>query len=139
MCSCNVGYIGAPPTCRPECVLNSECPLDKACVRNQCTDPCPGTCGYRALCRVVGHNPICSCPNGFVGDPFNQCVKQRKISPTDYCTYLARMFRFYRTSRSTTKRPLHTIPVWFIRNLPNFRRTTCLFLLTKLLQATSQL
>lgn len=74
VCSCDVNYIGAPPNCRPECLINSECPLDKACIRNKCTDPCPGTCGYRAHCRVVSHNPICSCSPGFVGDPFNQCI-----------------------------------------------------------------
>lgn len=74
VCSCNAGYLGAPPNCRPECIVNSECSMDKACVRQKCVDPCPGTCGFNAICKVIGHNPICSCPPNFVGDPFVQCI-----------------------------------------------------------------
>lgn len=77
VCSCNIGYVGAPPTCRPECIVNSECSLDKACLHQKCVDPCPGTCGYNARCKVVNHNPICTCPADFVGDPFTQCVKSK--------------------------------------------------------------
>lgn len=36
--------------CRPECVLSSDCPSDKACIRNKCKDPCPGVCGLNAEC-----------------------------------------------------------------------------------------
>lgn len=36
-------------------------------------DPCPGTCGLGARCVVINHNPICSCPPGQEGDPFNKC------------------------------------------------------------------
>lgn len=76
VCSCKAGYLGAPPNCRPECVVQSECPLDKACFNQKCVDPCPGTCGFGARCRVVNHNPICSCPSGFTGDPFTSCVEE---------------------------------------------------------------
>lgn len=74
VCSCNVGYLGAPPNCRPECIVNSECPFDKACFNKKCVDPCPGTCGYNAQCKVVAHSPICTCPPGQVGDPFTRCI-----------------------------------------------------------------
>lgn len=74
VCSCTAGYLGAPPNCRPECVVNSECPLDRACSNQKCVDPCPGTCGFNARCRVVNHNPICSCPSGYIGDPFSRCI-----------------------------------------------------------------
>ena len=73
ICSCVPGYAGAPPTCRPECIYSSECSLNKACVNQNCIDPCPGTCGIAANCQVVNHNPICSCSNGFEGDPFIRC------------------------------------------------------------------
>lgn len=76
VCSCQVGYIGTPPSCRPECVVSSECPQDKACVNQKCGDPCPGTCGINARCVVVNHNPICSCNAGHTGDPFVRCVKE---------------------------------------------------------------
>lgn len=73
VCSCQTGFIGSPPTCRPECVVSVECPLTQACLNNKCQDPCPGTCGQNARCQVVNHNPICSCAAGNTGDPFRQC------------------------------------------------------------------
>lgn len=45
-CKCIQDYQGNPyEGCRPECVLSSECPSHKACIRNKCKDPCPGVCG----------------------------------------------------------------------------------------------
>lgn len=73
VCSCVPGYIGAPPSCRPECVVSSECPLSQACSNQKCRDPCPGTCGIGATCQVVNHNPVCSCPPRYTGDPFLNC------------------------------------------------------------------
>ena len=74
-CSCRPEMIGSPPNCRPECVINSDCPSDKACTNQKCQDPCPGLCGINANCRVNNHVPICICIAGFVGDPFSQCYK----------------------------------------------------------------
>lgn len=74
VCSCVVGYIGSPPTCRPECISSSECLLTQACVNQKCIDPCPGTCGLSARCEVRNHNPICSCPPRYTGDPFTRCI-----------------------------------------------------------------
>lgn len=74
-CSCLPGYFGSPLTtgCRLECVLNGDCPRNRACVRNKCVDPCPGVCGYRAQCDVINHSPVCSCPTPLQGDPFVLC------------------------------------------------------------------
>lgn len=80
VCSCVPGFIGAPPTCRPECVTSAECPQNQACTNQKCRDPCPGTCGIGAKCQVVNHNPICSCPSGYTGDPFLQC----RLPPSTY-------------------------------------------------------
>lgn len=82
VCSCVPGYIGSPPTCRPECITSSECNLDKACVNQKCIDPCPGTCGIGAKCQVVNHNPICSCQTPHTGDPFVKCVLCKTRKPT---------------------------------------------------------
>lgn len=79
VCSCVAGYLGVPPACRPECTVSSDCPLTEACSNQKCANPCPGTCGFRAVCNVVNHNPICSCLPGHTGDPFVQCSPQRKI------------------------------------------------------------
>lgn len=77
VCSCLSGYIGMPPSCRPECVVSAECSQDKACINQKCVDPCPGTCGSNARCQVLNHNPICSCSAGYTGDPFVQCLLER--------------------------------------------------------------
>lgn len=74
-CSCLPNFKGSPPVCQPECVVSSECPLNKACINQRCTDPCPGTCGVEARCEVLNHNPICSCEPGFEGDPFVSCSR----------------------------------------------------------------
>lgn len=76
ICACIDNYIGSPPACRPECSLNSECFLDKACINLKCVDPCPGACGQNARCQVINHNPICSCSSGYVGDPFISCIPE---------------------------------------------------------------
>lgn len=72
-CTCQANYVGSPPNCRPECVVNTDCPSNMACISEKCRDPCPGSCGFNADCRVQNHIPICSCSDGFTGDPFTQC------------------------------------------------------------------
>lgn len=79
ICSCSRGYHGSPPNCRPECLVSSECLSSLACINQKCSDPCQNVCGLNALCEVRNHNPLCSCPKGFVGDPFTQCLKEGKI------------------------------------------------------------
>lgn len=78
VCSCVQGYIGNPPTCRPECVVSSECPQNEACGNQKCIDPCPGSCGVGARCEVINHNPICTCSVRYTGDPFVRCQLIRK-------------------------------------------------------------
>lgn len=72
-CSCLPQFIGIPPQCRPECISNSECPSQQACINQKCRDPCPGSCGKNAECRTVSHTPMCICASNFIGDPFIQC------------------------------------------------------------------
>lgn len=73
-CNCISNYIGNPyEGCRPECVLNSDCPSNQACVNSRCKDPCPGTCGMNAECLVINHLPTCSCNPQYTGDPFTYC------------------------------------------------------------------
>lgn len=73
ICSCLPNYMGTPPGCRPECTVSSECALDKACISQKCQDPCPGVCGVHSKCVVHNHSPICSCADGYTGDPFTLC------------------------------------------------------------------
>lgn len=90
VCSCLSNYIGEPPSCKPECILNSDCNSNKACVNHKCINPCPGPCGEKAECKVFNHNPICSCHSGFTGDPFTRCYpKPGKLGADLYYATLA--------------------------------------------------
>ena len=95
VCTCLPEYQGDPYVgCRPECVLNTDCPLNRACIRNKCVDPCPGTCGLNAECRVYNHVPMCSCPSGMVGNAFVQCnilqgtTRRTLYSMLDLCLWI---------------------------------------------------
>jgi len=73
-CVCPSDYIGDPySSCRPECLLNTDCPRDQSCSRNKCVDPCAGACGANADCRVTNHVPVCSCKESYTGDPYGSC------------------------------------------------------------------
>lgn len=72
-CSCLPTYFGVPPNCRPECSINAECLTNLACINQKCQDPCPGSCGLHAHCNVLNHVAICSCEEGYTGDPFVSC------------------------------------------------------------------
>lgn len=81
-CTCMDDYIGTPPNCRPQCTIDSECASNRACLRQKCTDPCPGSCGTGAECLVVNHMAVCTCPQGFTGDSFVNCFLE---SPRKHC------------------------------------------------------
>lgn len=73
VCSCLPGMLGAPPYCRPECLIHADCPTRLACVSNKCRDPCAGACGFNSQCSVINHQPVCTCLEGYQGDPFSGC------------------------------------------------------------------
>lgn len=81
ICSCVSDYIGNPMvSCRPECVLNSECSRGRACIKSKCADPCIGACGNEALCHVYNHSPMCSCLDGYTGNPQIACVRVESMA-----------------------------------------------------------
>jgi len=88
VCTCLAEYQGDPYIgCRPECVLNSDCPRDKACLRSKCVNPCSlEACAQNAICEVISHIPMCRCPPGFEGNALVQCqpVKSMPISKSFY-------------------------------------------------------
>lgn len=87
VCSCLPGMLGAPPNCRPECLIHADCPNRLACIGSKCKDPCVGSCGFNALCNVVNHQPVCSCQQGYHGDPFSGC-SLGKLSYSLWNTFL---------------------------------------------------
>ena len=53
-CTCQQGYFGQPPNCRPECVVDSDCSSNQErCVQNKCVNPCRGACGLNAFCEYL--------------------------------------------------------------------------------------
>lgn len=83
-CTCMSNYFGDPyVNCKPECMQNSECSYDKACVNNKCVDACAinGICGSFAECRVVNHAPMCHCIAGYTGNPSVKCYANREYLP----------------------------------------------------------
>ena len=88
-CRCYPNYFGNPfIECKPECTINTDCPKYLQCINQQCKDPCPGTCGFNALCETVNHNPMCDCPRGLEGDPRVACRQReyptRQLHPCIY-------------------------------------------------------
>lgn len=74
VCNCQPEYHGDPYfECRPECTISSECPMDKTCAKHRCVDPCINTCGVNAICQVVSHMAVCTCPSRTTGNAFIQC------------------------------------------------------------------
>lgn len=91
-CVCLPEYFGDPYTgCKPECVINTDCPRHKACINNKCKDPCRGICGINAECIVSNHAPSCFCFQRYVGNPMVAChlpstynnIKQKHLSFSD--------------------------------------------------------
>lgn len=80
-CICIPPNIGNPygAGCQPECVINSDCASQLACISKHCRNPCQGLCGINADCIVVNHVPICSCIPGYKGDPFQSCHIQEPV------------------------------------------------------------
>ena len=60
-----------------ECVVDDDCPSDRACITGKCLNPCVfggDQCGTNALCRVTLHRPQCYCPTGMQGNPTVICI-----------------------------------------------------------------
>lgn len=119
VCACLPDYMGAPPNCKPECRTSAECPSDRACINQRCRDPCPGTCGYNARCRCTNHSPICSCYDGYTGDPFHQCVPERSRLSRIVSLVSVSSKSCHRTCRTSTctrshcaTQPLRAIAMW---------------------------
>lgn len=100
VCSCSPNYIGSPPYCRPECIMNHECPHNKACIQEKCQNPCTKSCGLNAKCDVVNHTPFCTCISGYEGDAFISCTR---IPPSKcklyYYTYDLILLNLFKTQR----------------------------------------
>ena len=69
--------VGLPvePTLSVGCLIDDECPLYAACRNRQCINPCAedNPCAPTAICKVINHEPECTCPDGYIGSPLTDC------------------------------------------------------------------
>ena len=84
-CICPPGLVGNPyENCESvECYVNRDCDTTKACIQNQCLDPCllDNVCAPTAICRVINHDGSCTCPPGYIGDPMVLCTPKQEPIP----------------------------------------------------------
>ena len=76
-CTCPDGWGGNPQVAcyKPECKANNDCPYNKACIDENCLDPCLKTsCGRGAECIVQNHISHCQCPLGTQGNSLISCI-----------------------------------------------------------------
>ena len=69
------------------CSTDVDCGEQDTCVGREsglfeCEDACAGPviCGRNAQCTAQGHRAVCTCPDGFFGDPNSEktgCVKKQ--------------------------------------------------------------
>ena len=69
------------PTLAAGCANDDECPDHTACENRLCINPCAyrDPCARNAYCKVLNHQPVCTCPDGYIGDPKTEC-KLRKTT-----------------------------------------------------------
>lgn len=73
--TCPAGQLCQDGACVSGCRNNLDCSSDKSCINGQCLDPCSQktACGTSALCKVSEHRVLCLCPDGYQGEPTQDC------------------------------------------------------------------
>lgn len=138
-CSCLSNYQGTPPDCRPECIVSTECSMNRACVNQKCVDPCPGVCGINAKCDALSHSPFCSCGPGQNGDPFVKCFDMPRKSQKKFIVKTLRpaygncySIFFSNAYTTTTSKSLCPIALWAILRVSRQRRLSVLHVYVQL-------
>lgn len=141
VCSCQINFFGSPPNCKPECIVSSECPHNRACSNQRCVDPCPGTCGRFAQCRVTNHAPICSCNGGYTGDPFTNCFKEQSkpIIPVTPYIFSNSKLLFRSSYHCAGRKSMCSIPLWTEFCMPKCTVPSCLLVCPQLPWAPTKL
>lgn len=83
LCRCIDGYVPDGNTingCKPQCTSDGECPSEYRCRSQSCVRVCvQGACGVRAQCKAQNHRALCTCPDGYRGDPNVRCSMERPL------------------------------------------------------------
>lgn len=69
--------VDTPDLFPEECLVHEDCETNEYCTpqpENKCVDACTlDVCGSSALCLTRIHRPVCVCPDGFEGNPYDKC------------------------------------------------------------------
>ena len=91
---------------RPECTEDPECPDSQACINQRCIDPCivQNPCARDAICTTHVHHPVCTCAEGYGGDPYTQCYRRTFLSffIVFFCVDIVNINRFISISNVVT-------------------------------------
>ena len=91
LCTCENGFVMSLDNhCENKlgkelsCSLDIDCADETACMTGKCTDMCDDDpCGINAICRMKhkGGDAMvtCTCDNGYVGNPFEECILMPRI------------------------------------------------------------
>lgn len=133
-CSCLPDYFGDPYTeCRPECVMNSDCPKTKACRNLKCQDPCIGVCGLNSECHVTNHSPYCTCFAGYTGSPSTACHEIQRRTTIKYISTYPLYYTFSSKYRTTcTYKSMRPLALWPVQPVPRRQRSCGVLMLSKL-------
>lgn len=78
ICRCPEGFIPEEGgSCKPaqlpalSCSSDQDCNDRESCINRICRNPC--NCGNNAECFIRDHRPVCSCLEGYDGDPYRAC------------------------------------------------------------------
>lgn len=78
ICKCPEGFIqDEEGSCKsaqlppPSCSTDQDCSAQESCTNRICRNPC--NCGENAECFIRDHRPVCSCRDGFEGNPYRRC------------------------------------------------------------------
>ena len=79
-CACLLVVPQTEPTLAAGCANDDECPDHTACENRLCINPCAyrDPCARNAYCKVLGHKPVCTCPDGYIGDPRTECKLRKR-------------------------------------------------------------
>ena len=79
------------------CESDDDCPDYTACRNRKCINPCAEDkpCAPSAICKVVSHNAVCTCPNGFIGNPQTRCSPRKLQIYSSYLDYYLFTFNLW--------------------------------------------
>ena len=88
-----------PPDVIVGCRTDRDCPDFTACENRKCINPCAqrDPCARNAYCKVIMHQPVCTCPDGYIGDPRTSCELRKYNNNNFPLMYFLKQFKFLYT------------------------------------------